>query len=111
MDNKQILITTTASLTVLGFLSLATRNDTICTIYILVSSTLLMLVCIGGLVEYNSIHMRDFREIYREKHAMAVEKLKKQAEIIEDLKNQFKIAEITKNKFGNGLCDRSCGNK
>ena len=74
MKNKKILITITGVLGVVGMTSLFLNTAEARTLYIIVSSVLLLLVALGGLIDYNSQHMRDFREVYREKYKMQAER-------------------------------------
>lgn len=74
MKNKKILITITGVLGVVGMTSLFLNVAEARALYIIVSSALLLLVAIGGLIDYNSQYMRDFREVYREKYKMQAER-------------------------------------
>jgi hypothetical protein len=95
MKNKVILISITGVLALAGFASLYLQNQTITSAYVTVSSILLVSVSIGGLIHYNTQDMRDFREIYREKHAMKMEEiaqLKKEIIRIAGTKNPERIS-------------------
>jgi hypothetical protein len=94
MKIKKTLITITGTLGVFGAVSLL-LGPAASTIYHIVSSFLLILVAVGGLTEYNSQHMRDFREIYREKYLMRKEQEERLQEEIVNLKAQItRIGEI-----------------
>lgn len=90
MKHKKILIAVTGVLALAGFTSLLIHNNYVYILYIVVSSLLLAAVSFGGLIDYNSQHMQDFREIYREKHAMSLEeisRLKYELKRIGEIKN------------------------
>lgn len=94
MKHKKILIIITSVFGATGSLSLFLGAE-LQLAYIIASSILLLLVAMGGLTEYNSQHMRDFREIYREKALMAKETEEKLREVIAGLNTQqINIGEI-----------------
>jgi hypothetical protein len=113
MKIKKILIVITSVLGALGVASLFLGVE-LQLAYIAVSSSLLILVAVGGFLDYNSQHMRDFREIYREKHLMHKEQEEQLRGIIGVLKAEIKnIGEIknpekTCSKRGGGPLAACC---
>lgn len=88
MKIKKTLITLTGILGLFGAVSLV-LGSTASAIYHILSSSLLILVAVGGLIDYNSQHMRDFREIYREKYLMRKEQEDRLREEIVNLKKSI----------------------
>ena len=106
MKIKKTLITITGALGLFGAVSLW-LGPTAGTIYHILSSSLLILVAVGGLTEYNSQHMRDFREIYREKYLMRKEQEERLREEIVNLKKSIgKIKHPAEEKARKGGCNR-----
>jgi len=87
MKTKKYLIVVTGLMAVLGAASMWLEE--LCAVYVFLSSLLLVLVTIGGLTEYNSRHMRDFREVYREKDLMRKEREQTLRDTINSLKAQL----------------------
>ena len=50
-------------------------NKPLIYIYVIVTVLLFAAVAVGGILQYNSTEMRDFRDIYREKNKMHVSKI------------------------------------
>ena len=97
----------TGLLAVAGFASLVT-NQLACSLYIGVSSCFLITVSIGGLIEYNSQHMRDFREVYREKYRMRDEEKERMRELITKLKEEIETIGSTKHPEKEGGVKGGC---
>ena len=109
MKNKKILIISTGVLGIVGMSSLFLNTAEARTLYIIVSSVLLLTVALGGLIDYNSQHMRDFREIYREKYKMQAEREEILREHITKLTTATHMGELKNpaeknNSTGNGGC-------
>jgi len=71
MLRKKVLIILTASLGALGAYQLVSGSVPVGVLYTAITTLLLSAVSVGGLIQYTSREMQDFREVYREKAKMA----------------------------------------
>jgi len=71
MLRKKVLIILTASLGALGAYQLVSGSVPVGVLYTAITTLLLSAASVGGLIQYTSREMQDFREVYREKAKMA----------------------------------------
>lgn len=75
MRNKLILILSTALLGGLGVVALAANSASVQTVYMGVSTVLLLTVSVGGVLSYVSQESSDIRDVWREKIRMLNNKI------------------------------------
>jgi purine-cytosine permease-like protein len=75
MRTKISLIVLTLLLGVVGVVGLICGSKLLIHVYMVVTVLLFVAVAVGGLLQYNSSEMRDFRDIYREKNKMNISKI------------------------------------
>ena len=111
MQYNKIMIIATCVLSMFGLLAIAINSQKMLLIYTLLVTTLLGLVTIGGIIDYNRTEKRDLREIYQEKIKLMKEKQQDMTETIiakekELIKLRGKICQES-NTANRGPCDNT----
>jgi hypothetical protein len=84
MKTKATAIAITATMAIMGLISLVSKNDLMLRTHAAVSCVLLGCVSIFGVLQYYSQEYRDFREVYREDSKLKSQKI---AKLEQELKN------------------------
>lgn len=82
MRHNKIIIVSVFLLALCGAFSIITNSHLTLTIYTSLLTALLVLVGVGGIIDYNRVEIRDIREIYQEKIKLMKEKQEELNEII-----------------------------
>lgn len=82
MQYNKIMLGGIFFLLLFGLAAISANSQKMLLVYTLLTTTLLGLVAVGGIIDYNRTEKRDIREIYQERIKIMKEKQEEMSEII-----------------------------